>query len=79
MALILARDLGLGVFSEERALECLRADKPGDFRFDEGLAWGKFSISLERALEAREQAHFSIGSCSLAEPDQDLVRLFGQD
>jgi hypothetical protein len=40
------------------------------------VGFDSFSISREQLHAAKQAAHFSIGSCSLAEPDADLSRLF---
>lgn len=52
-------------------------DDPHALSLGSELGYRGLSISLTEALRAKESAHFSIGSCSLHEPDQDLGRLFG--
>ncbi len=43
------------------------------FRFDDtGIGWGTRSASLEQIRQARQRRFHAIGSCSLAEPKQDL-------
>lgn len=44
------------------------------FSFDDGLAWRDFRA--EATSMGIERVPFSIGSCSIGEPDADLVRLF---
>ncbi|MCB0338257.1 MAG: hypothetical protein KDD53_01575, partial [Bdellovibrionales bacterium] len=57
-------------------LELLNNSDPNSFNFSEGLHWMDFSLSATEVERARNAAHFSIGSCSLHEPDADLKRLF---
>ncbi|MBI4425273.1 MAG: hypothetical protein HY554_16205 [Elusimicrobia bacterium] len=52
---------------------CMTASDPLQFSFDDGAAWTAFRLAPEQ-LGAR--AAFTIGSCSLHEPDEDLLRLF---
>ncbi len=75
-ALILARSLG-ETFSQRRALECLETREAADYSFSGGLRWRDLSLDLAALRDAKESSPFSIGSCSLSEPDADLVRLFG--
>ncbi|MFO0416447.1 MAG: hypothetical protein ACK5Y6_04090 [Pseudomonadota bacterium] len=44
---------------------------------EDGFTWRGHTVSLEQLKKAQAAAHFSIGSCSLYEPDQDLGRLVG--
>lgn len=46
------------------------------FSFLDGLAWGGHSLSLAELRLARADLPFTIGSCSLSEPDEDLAHLF---
>lgn len=41
-----------------------------------GLAFENLLLSAAKLQAAKKEAHFSIGSCSLHEPDADLLRLF---
>ncbi len=69
------RALGTGAPLE--FLENLLTNNSADaFSFGPGLAFEDLFVSLDRLKAAREQALFSIGSCSLHEPDDDLRRLF---
>jgi hypothetical protein len=45
------------------------------FSSPEALSFEGLSLSYQEVRETRAVAHFSIGSCSLHEPDQDLSRL----
>ncbi len=54
---------------------CLSERDPAAFDFASGLAWRDVSIDLGR-LGAALETPFSIGSCSLQEPDDDLAALF---
>lgn len=52
-------------------------EAPGSFDLSRGLSYADHVISLEKLREVKALTHFSIGSCSLTEPDDDLVRLLG--
>jgi hypothetical protein len=56
---------------------CLSEEDPAAFTFGKTLRWRTWEISLEDIRAFRRLLPFSIGSCSLEEPDADLVRLFG--
>lgn len=45
------------------------------FSWLDGLRFGDFAISLDQLITAKNLAHFSIGSCSLHDPDADLFSL----
>lgn len=75
LAMALRLDHALGLSEAER-LEILLSDEPADF-----VLWDGFGFKMRRAMAnkivlAMQKVPFSIGSCSLDEPDQDLVRLF---
>lgn len=55
---------------------CLDEQDPSAFAFD-GLAWRGHRIDENTLRQAVQDLPFSVGSCSLREPDEDLVRLFG--
>ncbi len=55
----------------------LRDDDESSFIFDEGLGWKRHRVSVQRLQDATRTVPFSIGTCSLAEPDDDLKRLYG--
>lgn len=55
--------------------ECLNSESMSDFKFEQALSFKDFSITLETLKNLKEIFRFSIGSCSLREPDEDLVRL----
>jgi len=57
-------------------MACLGAREAAEFGFEGGLAWRRFEIDADQLAEAVRKVPFSIGSCSLEEPDADLVRLF---
>jgi|LauGreDrversion4_2_1035121.scaffolds.fasta_scaffold25433_2 hypothetical protein len=46
------------------------------FSFGERLGFKDVTISLKELETAKAMGHFSIGSCSLHEPDEDLSRIF---
>lgn len=57
----------------ERLIELLQNSSMEAFSFASGLLFKDLQISKEQLLQARSQAHLSIGSCSLSEPDNDLI------
>lgn len=61
-----------------RLEECLSTSDPGAFDFKEGLRWTDRIASCQAVEGAVSALAFSIGSCSLDEPDCDLVRLFAR-
>lgn len=75
IALMLRRECGPAA-SEEALASLLANDSIAALSLNEGVSALNLSLSLEALREARGQAHFSIGSCSLMEPDADLARLF---
>lgn len=74
-ALLFKRQLG-SAFSERDTIACLTCDQPADYNFLDTLQWKQHRISPQDISRLRESFHFSVGSCSLHEPDQDLLRLF---
>lgn len=66
---------GAGALPADRIEACLTETDAGAFAFGDGLSWDAHSIDLGRLGQAMEQP-FSIGSCSLAEPDADLAALW---
>lgn len=54
----------------------LSITSPDQLSFANGIQWGKHFLPLETLEMLRRASHFSIGSCSLDEPDADLRRLF---
>ena len=64
-------------FGPEAILGCVQENRPDAFSFEGELAWRGHAVALEAVAQAMESLPFSIGSCSLQEPDRDLVRLFG--
>lgn len=78
IALLLRRGLGNSI-SEDEIIKCLSVSNGGDFAFNESLKWKQFELSYEKIKDLKSRYRFSIGSCSLREPDEDLVRLYGTD
>lgn len=75
-ALRLQKILGPERFPAAQVEDCLGEADPAAFRFDGSLSW-RGAVAGERHLaEAVRAVPFSIGSCSLQEPDEDLSRLF---
>lgn len=67
---------GLGPLVSETALTRLLTNSSwNSLCFENGLRFENHSASFERVIEAKRQSHFSIGSCSLHEPDRDLLTL----
>lgn len=68
---------GLGeTFGIEDIATCIQETQKDAFSFDEGIAWKTHRLDgsdLDQALVMP----VNIGSCSLHEPDEDLVRLYG--
>lgn len=76
VALILRRWLGSSI-PESDIISCLNVSDANDFTFDDKLQWDRFAISEDEIKQIKSQFRFTIGSCSLKEPDDDLVRLYG--
>jgi hypothetical protein len=54
----------------------LHDEDPGHFAFDDtGLRWGTFHATPQQIMAARQRALLSFGSCSFAEPRDDLREL----
>jgi hypothetical protein len=73
-AVLIRRSLG-AAFSEDEISRLLVKDSIKSFSFDQGLAYNQTRITLEELRKAKNMLPFSIGSCSIHEPDQDLIRL----
>jgi hypothetical protein len=73
-AVYLRRAMGPAI-SESALAELLTNSSITHFSFSEGLAYDSARISAQELETALHLAPFSIGSCSIHEPDQDLVRL----
>lgn len=82
-ALRFRQALGTEGFPDSALLACLAKDAvPGEdafgFSLDQGLAWRAWSVDSLTLARIVGLQPFSIGSCSLDEPDADLVRGFGR-
>jgi hypothetical protein len=75
-SVMLRRALGAD-FGAIKIAELLTNEHPKSLSLRNELGFGDTRISLSETRQAKEIAPFSIGSCSLHEPDQDLSRLFG--
>jgi hypothetical protein len=62
-------------FTEEGVKALLVNSDPRAFTWGDRLVYARLSLSREQLHTAKAKAPFSIGSCSLAEPDEDLTRL----
>lgn len=74
-AVMLRRALG-DAASEDALCRLLKNTSRSAITCLEGVHYDDLHISHAQLVEAKERAHFSIGSCSLHEPDADLLRLF---
>jgi hypothetical protein len=61
--------------SESSLAQILTNSSYQSFSWRNGLRFGDLAISLEQLTAAKNLAHFSIGSCSLHEPDADLLSI----
>ncbi|MEY4669115.1 MAG: hypothetical protein RL518_1814 [Pseudomonadota bacterium] len=75
VGVLLHRHLGRRV-SPELLTEIFTNQDPKAFTFGSQLAYKDMSISIADLQESKARSHFTIGSCSLHEPDMDLSRLF---
>jgi hypothetical protein len=73
-AVLIRRSLG-AAFPAEEISRLLVKDSIKSFSFDQGLAYNQTRVTLEELSKAKNMAPFSIGSCSIHEPDRDLIRL----
>jgi hypothetical protein len=75
-AVYLRRAMGAAI-SQSALAELLTNNSITRFSFSEGVACDAGTISAQQLETALRSAPFSIGSCSIHEPDEDLVRLLG--
>jgi hypothetical protein len=75
-AVMFRRVLGTRV-SHAALVELLTNADPAAFEFGETLQFTKLRLSAAELRHVKGSAPFTIGSCSIHEPDQDLSRLFG--
>lgn len=73
---IFRRSLGAKL-SHIELVEILTNQDAHTFTFGDSLQFRDLKISLSELSSAKESLPFTIGSCSLREPDDDLGRLFG--
>jgi hypothetical protein len=73
-AVFIRRSIG-AAFSEEEISQLLVNDSIKSFSFDSELIYKETRITLDELGRAKNRAPFSIGSCSIYEPDQNLIRL----
>lgn len=62
-------------WSTEETAACLADDEPANFAWDEGLGWRDHRALMQQVMLAAAAVPFAIGSCSIAEPDDDLTAL----
>ncbi|MGB1696826.1 MAG: hypothetical protein ACPHK8_00330 [Thermoplasmatota archaeon] len=75
LAMALRLDYALGLSEAER-LDIMLSDEPADFVLYDGFGFKAKRAMAQRVTQAMQAVPFSIGSCSLSEPDGDLTRLF---
>ncbi|MEA3142996.1 MAG: hypothetical protein QOG31_320 [Thermoplasmata archaeon] len=63
-------------FTAKDLAALLREADAGQFAFGEGVEWGEYGIHEDTLKDAMAELPFTIGSCSLEEPDEELARLF---
>jgi hypothetical protein len=61
----------------ERLLRLLGEREGAAYSFQDGLQWRDHSVTIDALQTHLHRVPFSIGSCSIQEPDGDLTRLFG--
>jgi len=71
-AVMLRRSLG-PLVSETALTRLLTNSSWNSLGFENGLQFESYSASFEQIIAAKRHSHFSIGSCSLHEPDADLL------
>lgn len=75
VGVMLHRRLGETI-SEGMLEEILTNKDPRAFTFGETLGYKDLRISISELRSVKERGNFTIGSCSIHEPDADLTRLF---
>jgi len=63
--------------SDSELLKCLSESSPAAYSFENLFRWRNWEVDLVKISTAQKLLPLTIGSCSLEEPDADLVRLFG--
>jgi hypothetical protein len=76
-ALRLRQALG-DAFPIDEVQRCVAETDAKAFSFDGELSWRGHAVRVQDVAAAKGRQAFTIGSCSLREPDEDLVRLFGK-
>lgn len=76
-ALTLSQVLGGESFGRDEVEACLASTSADDFHFeDKRFGWRDFEIDIEAIEAARARHGGTFGSCSLEEPDQELIEFF---
>lgn len=73
-AVHLRRILGAAL-PEASIVSLLTNDSIECLSFSDGILFKDFQVSLQQLIDSQLRAPFSIGSCSIHEPDDDLTRL----
>lgn len=74
----LRRGLGGVAFPVNQIEACLEERDPANFVFSDGVSWRKHALTLSELTRLKFAYPLVIGSCSLKQPDDDLVRLYGK-
>lgn len=75
-ALLLRRRFG-PAFSDSDVFRCLTTSDPGLYAAAQTFSWNGWELTPEEIAHLKDRYRFTIGSCSIQEPDADLARLFG--
>lgn len=73
-AVYFRRTLG-GAIPAASLTELLTNNSVAALSFEHGIHYKNFAITSDQLQHAKQRCHFSIGSCSIHEPDEDLTRL----
>ncbi|MFM8312696.1 MAG: hypothetical protein ACKOA8_00250 [Deltaproteobacteria bacterium] len=76
-SLCLAQGYGADQFGSDQIQACLKESESRNFQFKkESFHWRDFSMTNEEIEAARRSHGATFGSCSLDEPDEDLLKEF---
>ena len=76
-ALTFAQGYGREEFGVGEVEACLKEERSANFNFEtESFTWKQFSMTCEEIEVARRSHGAAFGSCSLDEPDEDLLKEF---
>lgn len=76
-AVCLAQGFGPETFGMDRVEACLLEESSSQFNFEtDRFCWDAFAMTCDEIESARRSHGTTFGSCSLDEPDQDLLKEF---